>query len=343
MKVQIKRILIALMLLTVVTFVAILIYSKGRTYFNEENVIGNSAGNLYNGGLFCEQGGKIYFSNDNDDGSLYVMNSDSSNIKKIHNDKVAYINADDNYLYYLRANNTKENNPGTIFIFNNTGVYRLNHNGSQIKLICSNPCGLVALGGNNLYLQRYTVEDGLKLYSYRIDGSMEALIQEDAILPAAIVNNKLYYSGVTEDHNIKIMDLSDNSISTLSEGNYAQPVVNGAYIYYLSQSDNYTIGRMNLDGTNQETVVSERCFTYNITNNGQYLYYQVDDGKNNGICRMNLETMKSETILEGNYKQIHVTDNYVFFKDYENTSTFIISTDGVGKLSTFSPPNLNAK
>ena len=58
---------------------------------------------------------------------------------------------------------------------------------------------------------------------------------------------------------------------------------------------------------------------------------------------MNLETMKSETLLDGNYKQIHVTKNYVFFKNFEDTTTYVISTDGIGKLSTFNPPNLSAK
>jgi hypothetical protein len=100
---------------------------------------------------------------------------------------------------------------------------------------------------------------------------------------------------------------------------------------------------MNQDGSNPTLLVEERCATYNITNTGKYLYYQVDDGKKNRISRMNLETMESETLLDGNYKQIHVTDNYVFFKDYENTNTYIMSADGSSDINTFNPPNLDVQ
>ena len=47
-------------------------YCNTKTLYNKEFVLGNSAGNLYNGGLFCKQEDTIYFSNMNDDGALYT-------------------------------------------------------------------------------------------------------------------------------------------------------------------------------------------------------------------------------------------------------------------------------
>ena len=80
--------LITLFIITAITIFGILYYSSGRTYLNDEELVGNTAGNIYNGGLFCERDGRIYFSNDNDDGSLYVMNSNSTNFKKLHTDRL---------------------------------------------------------------------------------------------------------------------------------------------------------------------------------------------------------------------------------------------------------------
>ncbi len=48
---------------------------------NNDNAVGNTSGNLLNGGLFCEYDGKIYFANPNDYNRLYVMNSDCTDIK----------------------------------------------------------------------------------------------------------------------------------------------------------------------------------------------------------------------------------------------------------------------
>jgi hypothetical protein len=334
----VKRILIVLVILTVAVIGGVVFYSDGRTYFNDEEEVGNTAGNIYNGGLFCENEGKIYFSNDAADGSLYVMNSDCSNIKELYDDKSVYINVDENYVYYVRANNTRENKSGNFLMFYNTGVFRINQNGSGFKAITGDPGAYLMLKGNNIFFQRYDVSVGLYLYKYQIDGSMERLLLEDAVVPATVIDNSLYYVGYSKDHDINALDLESFTTHPVYSGLFAYPIFMGDYIYYIDLADGYHIYRMNRDGTNKILLVDEQCFTYNITNTGKYLYYQVDDAKNNHIGRLNLETMEQETLLDGNYKQIHVTDNYVFFKDFDNTNTYIMSADGGPDVSTFNPP-----
>ena len=50
---------------------------------NPPGTIGNTSGNLYNGGLFCENDGYVYFSNPYDGDSLYCMRPDESEMKKL--------------------------------------------------------------------------------------------------------------------------------------------------------------------------------------------------------------------------------------------------------------------
>ena len=64
------------LLLAVLIFLSI---RSSRIVYNNDNAIGNSAGNLNNGGLFCEYNDKIYFANPYDYNKLYVMNSDCTN------------------------------------------------------------------------------------------------------------------------------------------------------------------------------------------------------------------------------------------------------------------------
>lgn len=339
----VKKVFITLFIITAIALAVVLIYSSGRTYLNDDTLVGNSAGNIYNGGLFCEKDGKIYFSNDNDDGSLYVMNSntDSDSFKKLHYDKAAYINVDENYIYYLRANNTRENSSGSILMFNNTGIYRINQNGKKLKLISSNPGSHVTVFGNHVYYQNYDVDSGLFLYRNQTDGAYERLLLNEAVIPSALIDNKVYFVGVNEDHNINALDLSSFTTRSCIEGNFAYPIFSGEYIYYMDQSNNYSINRMNKDGSDPTVLVKDRTSTYNITNSGKYLYYQIDDMDKSKMCRMDLTTMESEILLDGHYKQIHVTKNYVFFKDFDNKNTYIVSADGSSKLGTFNPPNLN--
>lgn len=95
-----------------------------------------------------------------------------------------------------------------------------------------------------------------------------------------------------------------------------------------------------MTGSNSIILVKDRCSTYNITTTGKYLYYQIDNLEKSKICRLNFETKKTDILLEGYYKQIQVTENNVFFKDYDNTNTYLVSADGNPKISTFNPPNL---
>jgi hypothetical protein len=340
---SIRKVFILLVIITLLAFIGVFLYNRGRTYFNEEEETGNTAGNIFNGGLFCEQDGKIYFSNHNDNGALYVMNSDCTNIKKVISDKAVNINADENYLYYLRASDTKASIAGSLMQFNNSGLYRITHGGKNLKIISHKPGAYMTLQGNFLYYLSYDVESGLCLFRKKIDNTMEKLILDEAVIPSYIADNKLYYAGNKKDHSINALDLSSFVTGTRIEGNFACPIFREDYIYYLDLDNNYSLNRMRLDGSERTVLIDKFCSTYNITNSGKYLYYQVDDEDNSGIGRLNLETMEHELLLEGYYKQIHVTDSYVFFKDYDDSRTYVLSADGSSRLGIFDPPNLSEK
>ncbi len=337
----IKKLLIMLSAITLIGIVGVFIYSLNRTFYNDEEEQGNWAGNIMNGGLFCEQDDIIYFSNDNDNGSLYAMISGGTQFKKLHDDKAVYLNADENYIYYIRANNTRENNNAGILMFNNTGMYRINQNGKNMKVISSNPGSHLTLKGNYLYYQNYDVDSGLYLFRQKIDGSLERLLLKESVIPSAIMEGRLYFAGFEKNHNLNSLDLSSLTTRTDIKGNIAYPMFIGDFIYYLDLNDNYAIKRMGRDGSDPTVLVDERSSTYNITTSGKYLYYQIDDQENSRISRINLETMETELISEGNFKQIHVTKNYVFFKDFNNTNTYIQEADGKLDISVFNPPNLS--
>ena len=90
--------------------VVILLSFKSSVKKLPEDTIGNTAGNLNNGGLFCEYDGKVYFSNAYDSGTLYVMNPDETGVKKMNESGVSYINASESYLvYYQEGVHTDDN------------------------------------------------------------------------------------------------------------------------------------------------------------------------------------------------------------------------------------------
>jgi len=339
MKNKIPYIILSATFIFLIAFLFVLAALDKITKQNDGTVLGNTTGNLYNGGLFCEYDGIIYFANHNDDNSLYRMNAAScSGIEKLHSDRVCYLNADENYLYYSRMNHQKEEDSASIFTLFNTGLYRLNRkNGSNLRSIYRNPCGLALLYGNELFYQHYQEGEGLSLHRVATNGENDSEFSSEALLPACVADGLFYYSGVNKDHDLHTLNPATGETATILERSTYFPIVREEGIYFMTLGD-YAIHRYNpADGTS-EKLISEPCATYNISNDGRFLYYQVDRTDNNRICVLDLNTGISTTILEGDYSQIHVTSNYVFFTDFAETTVYAYATDNSGSLSMFNPP-----
>ncbi len=147
-----KKILIVI--LAVVVIIAIGFFGNKllnpETKMNQGYVNGNTAGNLYNGGLFCEYNGVIYFSNPSDSGKLYSMDSDGKNLKKLSNDNATFINVDDNYIYYIRNNSGSDLNFNFV-AFHRNALVRMDHNGRNTIILDTEPCLYASLIGNYIY------------------------------------------------------------------------------------------------------------------------------------------------------------------------------------------------
>ncbi len=338
MKTKIRNIILLAVALGIIVMIFVFSFLSTRTKFNDSAIIGNTAGNLYNGGLYCEYGDYIYFSNFNDDGTLYRMNASScTNIKKLYDDKICYINADENYLYYSRINNQKKTGTASIFTFYNTGIYRLPRDRSgKIQLLYNNPSGMLLLLGNYIYYQHYSDEEGLNFHRVKIDASEDLMISTEALLPASAYQNNIYYSGVASDHSLHLLNTDTLDFSSVYDGSTYFPIAVTDGIYFIALTD-YSIRKYNFSDGGITTLVSDPCCTYNISPDERYLYYQVDRSENNRICVLDLQTMSSTVILNGDFKQIHVTSSYVFFVDFSETLHYAYATDGSGVLSSFHP------
>lgn len=338
---KIKTILVIIILLFITGTGIYFIHKESRTYFSSNYRTGNTSGNLSNNGLFCEQDNLVYFSNPNDDGTLYSMNQNGTDFKKLSNDKVAYINADEHYIYYARRNNERKDNKHSVLDFNNTGLYRIKRNGAKIMNLYSKLSDAMNLYQNYLYYLRPIDGNAPGLYQVKIDGTEEKRISNEQISPSSIVDGIIYYSGIKNDHGIHALDLSTGFSTILYDGNTYQSIATKEYIYFLSQADHYSIQRISIDGANLETIVPQRCFTYNISLDGKHLYYQVDDTQNNGIYQLDLNTYESTLILSGNYKNIHITSNCVFFQVFDSDITYQFEIGNQNnQAEIFLPPTL---
>ncbi len=337
---KVKIILVAVVLILALgTFLGINMY-RNRMVWNEEGVPGNTSGNLLNGGLFCEGDGRIYFNNPSDDGNLYSMDMSLGDFKKIYNDRAEEINFAGNHLVYSRRNFEKDSINGELFVFNTKGLYTLQLTTKQTKCLYDGTLGVVGLLGNDIFYQSYTDEDGMDLYSVRLDGSEKELKTKEPVNPSAIYNGKIYYGADTKS-GLYAYDVATGQESVVNGNNLYGCLLAGNSIYAMDLMNGYTIVRMDLDGQNMETVVDEMCSVFNVSDDGDYIYYQVDDGKQARLECKNLNSGEVTVIREGNYNRIHLVGQYIFFSKFDLDSFFVTTVNNLSQVSAFTPPKLD--
>lgn len=337
MKDKVKPIIISVILIitAVLAFILIRINSfKGY----DEGTTSNTSLNLINGGMFCEENQRIYFSNINDNNYLYSMNNDLSDFKLIKQNHVSYINAKEPFVFYsvLDTNETSVNLLG----YRNTGLYRTKISNGNTKIIDENPTGLIALYGNNIYYQHYDKKSGLSLYKANISNSDKEQIDEKSYLPAIFENDKIILPSIDNNKFISSYDIKTKRLSTIKSVRSMNIGVTKNYYYYMDLDNNYVVSRIKKNSSSPEQVTDKRCSSYNISPDERYLYYQVDDGEDNGLYKMNLSTMQSTIIRTGDNKNICVTKDYVFFTDIKETKIFYSSHKN-NKVEVLDAPTLS--
>ncbi len=320
----------ALLLLTLF----ILSMLSQRIKMNTDNVTGNTAGNLNNSGLFCERNGIVYFSNLYDNGCLYSMSPDGSNMKKLTSTKATSINADDHYLYFfLDSYNSGE---GIEFAQRTYGLYRCQLNGKNSQCLKRGNAITLQLCGNYLYYQNFDNhnKNGTELYKIKIDKSEDKLVANYLVNPASCVDGVIYFNGTQENHHLYALNTSNDSISTVWDGNVFTPVYEGGYFYYMDVAENYRLCRYSVPANTIEVLTNERIDCFNVY--GNQIFYQTNSKTSPALKRMNTDGSNVETIAEGIYKNINVTSSYVYFTAFgEDTPMYMTPLHGPVSVTVF--------
>ncbi len=307
-----------------------------RTIFNDTLVYGNTGGNFYNGGLFCEANGYVYFANHLDKDRLYRMNPDGSGIKRLCEDSVRCINADSHYIYYARANSASKQEDAFSFLnFNTNSLCRVNLKGKGLIILDNAPTLYATLIENTLYYIHHDPVTLSNLYKVSIDGEDKKQITREPLLLSPGQQGTLCYAGATSDHNIALWNPATDSGTTVYEGVAYQPIDNGGYIYFLDGENDYHLTRYDKADGQVVELTDCRIDCYNVSQ--EYIYYQKNGEP--ALCRMGKDTgAQEELVMEGIFQDISVTSRYVYFRDFSGAAAYYQTpADGPVDVRSFQP------
>lgn len=314
-----------------ILLLTLIIYSflSKRIAMNPAGTIGNTAGNLNNGGLFCEYDGVVYFSNSLDGGSLYSMLPDETALQKLNSSNVRNILAGGKYLYYFQLGSLGGGgieNVRTIKTFN-----RCQLNGNYATGLTRDVVVTGQLVDNYLYLLTST-SDGISFYKLKIDKSDKTILADYSINPACAVNGSIYYNGTQDNHYLYALNTANDTVTEVWKGNIWYPIVEGDYVYYMDVANNYRICRYSFSQDMIEVLTEDRADCYNVGNG--YIYYQKNSASPQLKC-MRTDGTDEKVIAEGIYCNINMTSQYVYFQEFGDDVSLYHSRLGSDGYSPF--------
>ncbi len=330
MRKEIKIIFISVLIVLVFVGAGFGMMYAGRVKMNPQGTVGNTAGNINNSGLFCEYGGKVYFSNTYDGGSLSVMNPDETGLKRLKPLKARNILAGGSYLYYFQTGSSStESGPGQIQGIRSFDRCKLD--GSRSTSMTRDMVVTGQLVDNYLYLLT-APKSGPLFYKIRIDKKDKTTLAEYNLNPACAENGVIYYNNTQNDHYLCALNTKSDATSEVWRGNLWYPVKEGDYIYYMDVANNYRLCRYSLSRDVIEVLTHDRVDCFNV--GGGYIYYQ-KNGADAQLKCMFTDGSNVTVIAEGNYTNINMTSRYVYFQPFGDETTMYHSPLGSGYYETF--------
>jgi len=270
-----------------------------------------------NGQRLVELDGELYFfaSNDIEEG-LYKMDSDGKVVRILEQSGV-YLNGVGDYLYFIDWYGSMEN----------SWIVKVKKDGSESRILFKGDVGsyLVVVDQKIYFGYKPEGEDYLKIYSMTTDGK------------------RLRKTNLWQGSSFQLLltpQMSDKDVD-FSETDYTRTnmQIRGKYIYLYQLPEATTHGydklyRVKKNGT-EAAFLADRVTAFNVAEDN-YLYYAQlnEDAGSVTISKMNIETLKSEELMEmeTNGEEV-VRLNVAVDKIHiaiENTGVYFLNTDGTG-------------
>jgi len=329
-KTKVLRIIIVILVLVALTVFIISLITQ-RVAKNPAGTVGNTAGNLNNSGLFCETDGTVYFSNLHDNGRLYSMSPDESDVKRINDLQVRNLLSGGKYIYFFQSGATDGSGLGSVVA--TKAFMQLDPQRGRSTSMTKDTVITGQLVDNYLYLLT-SVNNSLSFYKMKIDRSDTVELANYEINPSCAANGVIYYSGTQDNHYLYSLNTATDTSQVYWAQNIWYPVLDGYYIYYMDLNSDYHLCRYSISDQRVEVLTEDRVDCFNVGNG--YIYYQKNGDTPQLIC-MRTDGTDKKVIADGNYTDINMTSRYVYFRPFKDNHTCYHSPLGSSGYSEFAP------
>jgi hypothetical protein len=272
---------------------------------------GNSSGNIINLGIVAQRDDLIYYSNYSDEGKLYKIKEDGSNITKISNDASLYINIMEDWVYYF---NYSDGGKLYKIKIDGTGRTKLNDDVSQQVTVL------------NEWIYYVNASDNNRIYKIRTNGTSRTKVNNDSSVNINVVDAYIYYTNLSDAN--KIYKIKTDGLGRVKLNNDQSGFINVAdgWIYYANASDSQKIYKITTNGTDKTKVKDQEALFINVKNG--YIYYSNAYG-NNLLSRIKIDGTEETMLNESESIFFNVINDYIYFENNsDNDRLYRIKNNG---------------
>lgn len=258
------------------------------------------------------QGERVYYINNQDNGTLYSINTDGSDNRKLTGDLTPWFYVSGDRIYYQNGSD-------------GMNVCVMNADGSGQQKLNDDDSGNINITGGKIYYSN--VDDSYTLYSMNTDGSDRKKLNGDIPLYMNVYGDRIYYSG--ESSGIKgiysVKTDGTDRIKLTDDSPYLMKAADG-WIYYNNENDGSKLYAVRTDGSDRHKLTDDYGLSINVVD-GRIYYQNGNEGK---IYSINTDGSNRKLLSDDSADWLVVGDGRIYYT-ITGANIYSMNIDGSGK------------
>jgi hypothetical protein len=286
------------------------------------NKMGNNPGNIINYGLIASDDQRIYYCN-TISGGLFSKKIDGTDLKRLTDAHVEFINVSHGWLYYRRFHSENDQNIG--------GLYKMKIDGTQEQQLTSDEPFYINVVDDWIYYINWS--HSTDVYKVRVDGTSRQILYSGHYQCLTTDGNSLYFGKMAGSGTSILCNGSfdGHEIKTILKDTVESPFVYEDWIYY--KKDYNKVCRINKRTYKIDTLLFDHNLDADyIIPDRNFLYF----GGVLGIHKFDILERKLDNLFSSSVTQLNLASNYFYFtavkwdrKNEAQAKSYLLTADSL--------------
>lgn len=284
--------------------------SMNNRYSNNGSIsVGNTSGNILNGGYAALDSSYRYYRNGEDGGKLYRAKADGTEKVKLSDDSVGSLNIIGNWIYYRN-------------LVDSSSIYRIKNDGTErAKIVSDNFKDFIVEGG---WIYYYSSADSSKVYRISTSGQSRSKVVDSSSDFFTVNSGQLYYINKADNNGLYKVDLTNLLSKKICSDSVVKFDVYRGKVYYSNLASNKNLYSIDIFGDNRVKLLDVSVDNINISEG--WIYYS--NAADNTIYKSKIDGTSNVKVSDNTSNAVCVIGNFIYYVNTIDNKLYKMNIDG---------------